>query len=98
MSSKNKNRIRKIDIRLTEMEYLLLEGEFQSAPFSTKSQFIRAKLFSKNISKQHQNRHQAFLAAAKMNTEINKIGNNFNQLVHGINTYKTVQLLSLIHI
>ena len=87
-----KNRSKKIDIRLTPREYQILEMEFQISPFMNKSQFIRAKIFEKQIGEIHQRKHTAFLEAAKIYTEINRLGNNFNQLVHAVNTFKTVEL------
>lgn len=53
---------------------------------------MRGKIFDKKISEGHQKRHQAFLEAAKLNSQISKIGNNFNQLVHAINTFKVVEM------
>ena len=88
----HEKRTKKIDIRFTEAEYLSLMKAFDASPYGKKSTFLRAKLFSKKISQSHQKRHQAFISAGKLSTEINKIGRNFNQLVHGINTFKTVEL------
>lgn len=85
-------RTKKIDIRFTEAEYKTLMEAFKASPYHKKSSFLRAKIFSKKISESHQKRHEAFISAGKLATEINKIGTNFNQLVHGINTFKTVEL------
>ena len=79
-------------VRLTKTEFNLVETDYQKSPHISRSAYMRAKIFDKKISNAQQKKHQAFLQAAKLNTEINKIGNNFNQLVHGINTYKLVEL------
>lgn len=90
--SKHTNRTKKIDIRLTPREYFSIEEEFNISPYIYRSTFIRAKLFERRIGEIEQRKHQAFLEAAKLFTELNRLGNNFNQVVHAINTYKVVEL------
>jgi len=83
---------KRLNFRLTEAEYERFEKDFKTSRFHKKSSFIRAKIFSKKISDQHEKRYKAFIEAGKLSTEINKIGANFNQLMHGINTYKVIDL------
>ena len=82
----------RLSFRLTKEEFLSLEKEFKGSHFAKKSQLIRAKIFLKKISKSHENRHKAFLVAGKMSDQINRIANNFNQLVHATHSYKQVNL------
>ena len=86
------NRTKRLNLRLTAEEYRAFEKAFTASRFHKKSDFIRAKIFSNKISDQHENRHKAFLAAANLYTAINKIGGNFNQLMHAINSFKEVHL------
>jgi len=86
------NRIKRIDIRLTEEEDNLLNEEFKASPFNKKTVFLRSKLFNRILAPEVRLQYEALLKAGKMNTKLIAVGSNFNQVVKGINMYKNTKL------
>jgi len=86
-SEKRRNRI---DVRFTDGEYELLMDEMSKTTNRTKGDFIREKLFKRDISARHILEQKAFVAAGELSETVNKIGVNYNQLVHAVNTYKHI--------
>mgnify|MGYP000159172952 CR=1 FL=1 len=86
-SEKRRNRI---DVRFTDEEYGLLMAEMSKTTNRTKGDFIREKLFKRDISASHILEQKAFVAAGELSETVNKIGVNYNQLVHAVNTYKHI--------
>jgi len=56
----------------------------------TKGDFIREKLFKRDISASHILEQKAWVAAGELSETVNKIGVNYNQLVHAVNSYKQI--------
>ena len=88
------NRTIRVEIRMNSDEYDTLKDLLKKSAYSNISSFIRSKIFSKKISNTQQKRLEAYQNAGKLSDGLNRIGNNFNQLIHGINTFKTVELKS----
>lgn len=86
-SEKRRNRI---DVRFTDAEYELLMNEMEKTTNRTKGDFIREKLFKRDISASHMLEQKAFVAAGELSESVNKIGVNHNQLVKAVNTYKHI--------
>lgn len=95
-SAKNKvkNRTIRVEIRMNPSEYQNLQHLLKRSQHNNMSSFIRSKIFSKKIDTDHKKRLEAYQNAGKLSDALNRIGNNFNQLIHGINTFKTVELKS----
>lgn len=86
-SEKRRNRI---DVRFTDAEYALLMDEMSKTTNRTKGDFIREKLFKRDISERHILEQKAFIAAGELSESVSKIGVNHNQLVKAVNTYKQI--------
>ena len=86
-SEKRRNRI---DVRFTDEEYGLLMAEMSKTTNRTKGDFIREKLFKRDISELHILEQKAFIAAGELSELVQRIGVNHNQLVKGVNTYKHI--------
>jgi len=91
-STRKRRRIRKIDVRYTEEEYTKIIGDIEKSPYATKGDYVRAQLLNAQITELEAIRHQAYIEVSKLKDEIRRIGTNFNQLVHAINTYKEVRM------
>ena len=86
----SEKRRKRIDVRFTDEEYDLLMDEMSKTTNRTKGDFIREKLFKRDISASHILEQKAFVAAGELSETVNKIGVNYNQLVHAVNTYKHI--------
>jgi len=86
-TEKRRNRI---DVRFTDEEYSKLMTEMGKTTNRTKGEFIREKLFKRDISELHILEQKAFVAAGELSELVQKIGVNHNQLVKGVNTYKQI--------
>ena len=86
----SEKRRKRIDVRFTDEEYDLLMEEMEKTTNRTKGDFIREKLFKRDISASHILEQKAFVAAGELSESVNKIGVNYNQLVHAVNTYKHI--------
>ena len=86
----SEKRIKRIDIRFTEAEYSSLMEEMSNTTNRTKGDFIREKLFKRNISEAHIREQEAYIAAGRLSDSVQKIGVNYNQLVHGVNKYQHI--------
>ena len=86
----SEKRRKRIDVRFTDGEYDLLMDEMSKTTNRTKGDFIREKLFKRDISASHILEQKAFVAAGELSETVNKIGVNYNQLVHAVNTYKHI--------
>ena len=81
MRKNKKTREKRIDVRLYVDEYDKLMREFKNSHMNKKAQVLRAKLFSKGVTEDLKQQHEALLAAAETNTSLIKLGTNINQLV-----------------
>ena len=77
-----------IRIRLTKTEKGMLEREFGENFRTTFSDFIRHKLFAKNISEGHQRKYDALIKVGNLRGELNAIGVNINQIAKRMHTYQ----------
>lgn len=76
--------------RLSADEYNLLLKHFKATTCRKLSQYIRAKLFDKNMTTLHRNKSlDDFMTELMLlRTELNKIGNNLNQAVRRLNSMR----------
>ena len=78
-----RKRDKQINIRLTESEYLNVYGKVEKSGLGI-SQYIRKCILGKEI--------KVISGLRKLNWELNRIGNNLNQLTRKVNEGKVVQL------
>jgi len=76
------------EIRLTPAEKNAIMDEYAAAHYPSKSSFIRAKLLDTKYSEYRKKQFEAEIAAGNMITELNRLGNNINQIAKAMNTYK----------
>ncbi len=86
----SEKRRKRIDVRFTDAEYEELMEEMSKTTNRTKGDFIREKLFKRDISASHILEQKAWVAAGELSETVNKIGVNYNQLVHAVNSYKQI--------
>ncbi len=86
----SEKRSERIDVRFTKAEYSELMEEMSKTTNRTKGDFIREKLFKRDISASHILEQKAWVAAGELSETVNKIGVNYNQLVHAVNSYKHI--------
>jgi len=79
-------------IRLTPSEKIAIDNEFKGAPFPNKSAFLRYKLLNKKYSEYKKMEYEAEIAAGKMVTQLNQLGNNINQIARRLNSQKEENL------
>jgi hypothetical protein len=83
----NKNRIRKITIRLTPQEYEQLHNLFKKTTCRKLSDYVRNLLFHGKVTILTRDQSMdAFMAELiLLKSELNAVGNNFNQAVKKLN-------------
>lgn len=88
MEESNVNRTRIIGLRLTPKEYEQIEAKWKRSTCSKLSEFVRRILFGKPITVYQRNQSlDDFMAEMmQLRTELNSIGNNFNQAVKKLHT------------
>jgi len=86
----SEKRRKRIDVRFTDAEYEELMEEMSKTTNRTKGDFIREKLFKRDTSASHILEQKAWVAAGELSETVNKIGVNYNQLVHAVNSYKQI--------
>jgi MobC-like protein len=86
------NRTRWCNIRLTEGEYQVLKSKLTTTTCRQVSDYVRKVLFEKPITVKHrdQSMDDFMKELIAMRTELNALGNNFNQVVKKINSVKGV--------
>lgn len=87
METENKNRNRRIYVRLTDKEFSILESRCRNSTCRSVSDYVRHCIFSKPITiiTRDASADGAIIQMSYLNRELNAIGNNFNQLVRKIN-------------
>lgn len=82
------NRTRIVGLRLTPEEYARIEKKWKATTCRKLSDFIRRHLFEKPIVTTYRSRTEddAIVELGKLRSELNHIGNNFNQAVKRLNT------------
>ena len=85
----------RINLRVNDAEYLQIMEEYKGSNLSNKSIYLRKKLLSTTGGKEfifEKQQMDILVETSKLRTEIRRVGNNFNQIVHLINTFKTIDL------
>lgn len=82
------NRTRIIGLRLTPEEYVQIEQRWKNTSCRKLSDYIRRHLFEKPIVTTYRSKSEddAIEELSRLRTELNHIGNNFNQAVKRLNT------------
>lgn len=88
MEQEQANRTRIIGLRLTPAEFEQISKEWKTTNCRKLSDYIRRIIFQKPIVKSYRNQSlDDFMAEAmRLRTELNGIGNNFNQAVKKLHT------------
>jgi len=97
MEPKNANRTRIIGLRLTPEEYEQVVRKWKASTCRKLSDFVRRSLFEKPVVTTYRNQSlDDYMAElTRLRTELNSIGNNFNQAVkklyslHQISEFRT---------
>jgi hypothetical protein len=99
METENNNRKRRIYIRLTDKEFTTLESRYKSTTCRSISEYVRHCLFGRPITTVARDASvdDAITQMSHLNSELNAIGSNFNQLVRKINaTSQTAEIKGLL--
>lgn len=88
MERKNSNRTRKISLRLTPKEYAIIERKWKASTCRKLSDYVRRNLFDKPVVTTYRNRSQddVLTELTRLRSELNAVGNNFNQAVKRLQT------------
>lgn len=92
MERENSNRTRIIGLRLTPEEYAKIEKRWKASTCRRLSDYVRHSLFEKPVVSSYRNQStDDFMAEmAQLRTELNHIGNNFNQAVKRLHTLSQI--------
>ncbi|MFB3386741.1 plasmid mobilization relaxosome protein MobC [Flavobacterium sp. LAR06] len=92
MKRENSNRTRIVGLRLTTLEYAELEKRFRASTCRKLSDHIRRHLFNKPIVTTYRNASfdDYIEEVMTLNSELNSIGNNINQIAKKMNSFKTI--------
>lgn len=93
MKKKEKsNRVRRIIFRLTEQEFEQLNGRLQQTIYKNISELLRYMVFQRKITVYTRDASMDDFMAEMiwLRNELNAIGNNFNQAVRRLNTFRKV--------
>jgi hypothetical protein len=87
-----KNRTKWIHLRLTPEEYTLLQKRFEKSVCPKLSDFARKNLLQKPIVMKYRNESldELILELIRLRTDLNAIGNNFNQAVKRLHTLNQI--------
>lgn len=77
-----------LHVRLSTAEYQLLQGNFKKTTCRKLSEYVRSILFQRPVIKGYRDRSlDDFMAEMmRLRTELNHLGNNFNQAVKKLHT------------
>lgn len=75
-------------IRLTPSEKKEILAEYETAKYPSRAAFVRAKLLEKTTLRYNEKVLDAEIAAGKLVTELNRLGNNINQIAKELNRKK----------
>lgn len=92
MEKENSNRTRRVSVRFTTQEYTLIEKRWKAGTCRKLSDYIRKHLFNKPIITNYRNASlDDFMhEMIRLRTELNALGNNFNQLVKKLHTLNQI--------
>lgn len=86
------NRTRIIGLRLTPREYIVIEQRWKASTCRKLSDFVRRSLFDKPVVTTYRNSSQddIMVELTRLRTELNALGNNFNQAVKKLHTLRKI--------
>lgn len=89
-STQQANRQRKVTVRFTNEEYERLDNALKKTTFRKLSYYVRAILFNRKVTVYERNKSldEFMEEVVLLRTELNRIGNNFNQVTRKINSAK----------
>ena len=92
MKEQNSNRTRIIGLRLTTDEYAKIEKKWKASTCRKLSDYVRRSLFEKPIVTTYRSSSQDDLMAelTRLRSELNAVGNNFNQAVKKLHTLSQI--------
>lgn len=92
MKEQNSNRTRIIGLRLTTDEYAKIEKKWKASTCRKLSDYVRRSLFDKPIVTTYRNSSQDDLMTelTRLRSELNAVGNNFNQAVRKLHTLSQI--------
>lgn len=92
MEQKN-NRAKWLHIRLTDAEIALIKKAFEGTTCRKLSDYARKKLLDEAITVNHRNASlDSYLEGlAQLKSELNAVGNNFNQAIKRLNTLSKIR-------
>jgi len=92
MEKENSNRTRIVGLRFTPQEFLKIERKWKASTCRKLSDYIRKHLFDKPITTNYRNQSlDEFMSEMiRLRTELNGIGNNFNQAVKKLHTLQQI--------
>ncbi|NCI46715.1 plasmid mobilization protein [Sediminibacterium soli] len=92
MKEQNSNRTRIVGLRLTPDEYAKIEKKWKASTCRKLSDYVRRSLFDKPVVTTYRNSSQDDLMAelTRLRSELNAVGNNFNQAVKKLHTLSQI--------
>lgn len=92
MKRENSKRTRIVGLRFTPLEYAELEKRFRASTCRKLSDHIRRHLFNKPIVTTYRNTSfdDYIEETMTLNSELNSIGNNINQIAKKMSSFKTI--------
>ncbi len=92
MKEQHSNRIRIIGLRLTADEYIKIEKKWKASTCRKLSDYVRRSIFDKPIVTTYRNSSQDDLMTelTRLRSELNAVGNNFNQVVKKLHTLQQI--------
>jgi len=92
MKEQKSNRTRIIGLRLTPDEYAKIEKKWKASTCRKLSDYVRRSLFDKPVVTTYRNSSQDDLMAelTRLRSELNAVGNNFNQAVKKLHTLSQI--------
>lgn len=92
MKEQNSNRTRIIGLRLTPDEFAKIEKKWRASTCRKLSDYVRRSLFDKPVVTTYRNSSQDDLMAelTRLRSELNAVGNNFNQAVKKLHTLSQI--------
>jgi len=92
MEKENANRTRIIGLRLTPKEYAKIEKKWRASTCRKLSEYVRRSLFEKPIVTTYRNRSldDFMTEMIRLRSELNAVGNNFNQAVKKLHTLQQI--------
>ena len=92
MEKENSNTTRIVGLRFTPQEFVKIERKWKASTCRKLSDYIRKHLFDKPITTNYRNQSlDEFMSEIiRLRTELNGIGNNFNQAVKKLHTLQQI--------